>query len=200
MMVTQILVYISLFLLALSNYKLAQFLQSYFPNNLPYEYSLAIPWIAISLGLCLISPRGFGLLIDLAQIKRNRRRLLISSALVLLGLSLFIGFGITKYFHSVKYPFVFFLIIPLVEELIFRGFIYGTLEKFGKYSPIIVSSILFGLHHLQYSNFSITTFIVFQILYTLSLGLLFGKIRKLSGSIYVSLLLHILINFVVLKF
>ncbi len=118
------------------------------------------------------------------------------SGLIILGLLIFVLLGQTKYFHLVKYPVIFFIVTPIAEELIFRGFVFRVFEKVSTSSPVVFSAVLFGLHHLQYTNYSLTTFAIFQVAYTFVLGLLLGKVRKLSGSIYIGILLHIIINLV----
>lgn len=57
--------------------------------------------------------------------------------------------------HSVNFninfavPLVFFLLVGMAEELIFRGFIFLTLEKgFGTRWAIIIASLLFGFFHM----------------------------------------------------
>ena len=168
--------------------------------EISYVVSVSLAWSLIALFLTLFSLKDSGLRFNLKQIVKDRNKILFLTALVLLGLLLFVFLGITKYFHSVMYPIVFFLVTPIVEEIIFRGWIYGQIEKFKFGSPIIISSLLFGFHHLQYFDYRLTLFAIFQIFYTFVLGLLLARIRKLSGSIYLGLVIHILINFITLKF
>jgi membrane protease YdiL (CAAX protease family) len=199
-------IFILLFVLNISlfDYKIAKFFQEsilhYFPNS-SYSISISFFWLIIAfIPLLFMNFDEFGLKANYKKMLSNKNKLIAYSSLVVLGLILFVSLGITKYFHFVKYPFIFFIITPIVEEIIFRGCIYGIVGKFKKLNPILISSILFGLHHLQYFNFSLTKFAIFQVTYTFILGLLFGKTRKLSGSIYIGLLLHIFINFVTVYF
>lgn len=188
-----LIVFVSLF-----NYQSAKFLQllvlKYYPN-FSYPFSISIPWLIIAfIPLIFFSTNSFK--ISTNKIKLNRKTILFNLAISFTGLLLFVFFGVTKYFHVVKYPLIFFIMTPIVEEAIFRGFVYNTFEKINRNYPVVISSALFGLHHLQYFNYSLTKFALFQIVYTFILGLFLGKIRKSSGSIYIGLILHIFINFV----
>ena len=197
--------YLLLFLIltiALTNYQFARLIQRVilflFPS-FSYTWSLSLPWILVGIVLSVWTLPSSGLKILLSRIKKNWLHLLAYSLIVCSGLGLFYIFGITKYFHSVKNPFIFFIITPVAEELIFRGWIYGQLEKI-KISPILGSSILFGLHHLQYFRYIPTPFAIFQVVYTFILGLLLGKMRGKSGSVYLSIAMHILINWFTVNF
>lgn len=193
------LTYILLIFIALFNYTGALFIYAtayiYFPK-LPYIFGIALPWLVLGL-LCLFYTYKSGsLYLNLKRIILEKQSIILCSSLIIIGLGLFVIFDITKYFHSVRYPFFFYLITPFVEETIFRGFIFGVLEKINKKQALVVSAVLFGLHHLQYSYPFFTKFTFFQVTYTIVLGLLLGKIRKSSGSIYIGLILHIFINLV----
>lgn len=77
------------------------------------------------------------------------------------------------------------IIIPIVEELFFRGIIQSKLQK--KYLPfvsILIASFIFALCH-----WSLTRFI--RIFLT---GLLLGEIFQKYKSIYLSIFSHIIIN------
>ena len=85
------------------------------------------------------------------------------------------------------------IITPLVEELIFRGFLYGKLreklaEKSSNKISIIVSivlvSLLFGVMHGQW-NVGLNVFVLSTILCIF---------REITGTIYAGILLHMLTN------
>jgi len=84
------------------------------------------------------------------------------------------------------YFFVSFLIIPLAEELMFRGVV---LEAFAKVTrpriAILMSAIIFGLLH----GVSV------QIGYALICGIVLGAVYWICGSIYASYLVHEVFNF-----
>ncbi len=76
-------------------------------------------------------------------------------------------------------------IAPIAEELIMRGWLYGKLRK---KTPAIVAillvSLLFAVLHDQW-NVAISTFI---------LSIILCGLREITGTIYSSILLHILVN------
>jgi len=187
---------------ALSDYQLAKFGQGlilFLLPNFSYIWSLSLPWLMISVAP-ILACRSDIFVVDFSFVRKNIKQIFAYTLLVIAGLTLFVGFGVTSYFHSVKYPFIFFIITPIVEELIFRGWMYDWSSKIVKLSPVLVTALLFGLHHWQYFGYRIVPFAIFQISYTFMLGLLFGKIREKSGNIYLSVLLHVLINYVSYSF
>lgn len=78
------------------------------------------------------------------------------------------------------------LLGPVCEELIFRG---ATLRLFRKALPFwlanLIQAVLFGAYHMNW----------IQGIYAFAFGVLLGYICEKGGSIYDSILLHILFNF-----
>jgi tetratricopeptide (TPR) repeat protein len=83
---------------------------------------------------------------------------------------------------------------PIVEEILFRGLIYGALEKrFRATGAIVISSLLFALVHLQ----------VVYFIPIFCLGSVLGWARSRTNSLGLSILIHVLNNgaaLIVLKF
>jgi membrane protease YdiL (CAAX protease family) len=75
------------------------------------------------------------------------------------------------------------IIGPIVEELIFRGAIMRSLERFGLNFSIVISALIFGLFHI----FTV------QAIFAFFMGLILGYIAS-RYSIKWSILAHILIN------
>jgi tetratricopeptide (TPR) repeat protein len=74
---------------------------------------------------------------------------------------------------------------PIVEEILFRGLIYGALEKRLRVSgAILISSFLFALVHLQ----------VVYFIPIFCLGVVLGWARWKANSLGLSMLLHVLNN------
>lgn len=93
--------------------------------------------------------------------------------------------------------FCFALVGPLVEELLFRGAVFELAERAFRRSaatPLLVSTALFSLYHLHLHHFHVTAFVAMQLAYTLPMGLVFGRLRALSGSIWPSFAVHVLTN------
>jgi len=77
------------------------------------------------------------------------------------------------------------ILAPLTEEVIFRGLILGRLARaMPGWLAVLLSALVFGLAHGQ----------LVWIAYAFLLGVVFGFIRLRSGSIWPTLLLHILFN------
>ncbi|MDR1042613.1 MAG: CPBP family intramembrane metalloprotease [Clostridiales Family XIII bacterium] len=72
---------------------------------------------------------------------------------------------------------------PIVEELIFRGAIMRSLERFGLNFSIVISSLIFGLFHI----FTV------QAIFAFFMGLILGYLAS-RYSIKWSILAHIMIN------
>ena len=77
------------------------------------------------------------------------------------------------------------IVAPVTEELLFRGYILTTLNKYYSTSAaIIVSSIFFAAVHLEFQVF-IPLFV---------LGLILGYLRTSNDNIFYSIVFHILNN------
>ena len=72
---------------------------------------------------------------------------------------------------------------PIIEELVYRGLVLKSLEKYGKVFAIIVSSIVFGVMHMNLP----------QSVFATAVGLVLGYIT-VNYSIKWSILLHIINN------
>ena len=74
---------------------------------------------------------------------------------------------------------------PVVEELIFRGLLFGWIEgRWGPGTAFIVSSLAFAAAHVEPAH----------AILVLPLGLLFGWLRWRTGSLWPSLVAHIANN------
>lgn len=73
---------------------------------------------------------------------------------------------------------------PIFEEIFYRRIILGSLRRYGDTFAIVISAILFGAMH---GNFS-------QFFYAFTLGLIYGYIVVRSNSIIPAILLHALNN------
>lgn len=73
---------------------------------------------------------------------------------------------------------------PILEEIIFRGFILKSMQKYGNLTAIIVSSILFSMFHLN----------LVQFVNPVIMGIVLGFITIKSKSIVPSIIAHIFNN------
>lgn len=79
---------------------------------------------------------------------------------------------------------------PIVEELLFRGFLQPVLvESFGVFSGILATSILFGGMHLMQNAFVWQSGVLITVV-----GFVLGVIRHISGSTRASAITHVAYN------
>jgi hypothetical protein len=118
--------------------------------------------------------------------------LAVSMSLVFTVFPILLGFkemvGSTYYTQVWKFVYEFIYAIfgvGLVEELIFRGYIFKKLLeiKDAKWFAIIISSVLFGIFHIFNGN-------IIQVFMTAFLGFLFCIFReKIKGCSLISLII-----------
>ncbi len=91
----------------------------------------------------------------------------------------------------------FLLLGPLTEELLFRGAVFELAERVwpqNAVAPIVMSSILFSVYHLQLHAYQFNSFVALQLVFTLAFGFVLARLRHLSSSIWPGLVLHIATN------
>lgn len=77
------------------------------------------------------------------------------------------------------------VIAPIIEEVIFRGWLYGKLRaRYAMPISILLTSILFGIVHLQW-NVGVNVFATSVVLCLM---------REITGTVYSGILLHVLKN------
>lgn len=89
---------------------------------------------------------------------------------------------------QVEYIMAFIMLVviaPIAEELLFRGYLLGKLRKYTKlWIAILITSVLFGLVHFAW-NVGLDTF---------ALSIVLCLLRVVSGSLWPSIMLHMLKN------
>lgn len=80
------------------------------------------------------------------------------------------------------------VIVPIYEELIFRGFIWSGLASstLGVWGASVITSILFGLVHMQYE--------AVEMVMIFALAMLFSYARIRTGSLLLPIMLHMMNN------
>lgn len=77
------------------------------------------------------------------------------------------------------------MLAPLVEELVFRGLVYGYVEgRFGGMAALIVSSLLFAAAHVEPIHIALV----------LPIGVLLGWTRMRTGSLWPAIAAHVANN------
>lgn len=119
---------------------------------------------------------------------------MISSTIYAIYSTIFMIVGITIPEPDFNFPaqkgyLILFLIYvcflgPILEEIIFRGFILKSMQKYGNLTAIIVSSILFSMFHLN----------LVQFINPILMGIILAFIAIKSESIIPSAIAHIFNN------
>jgi len=85
------------------------------------------------------------------------------------------------------------LVAPLVEETVFRGYLYPLFAKsFGIANSVILTGVLFGLMHGAQLGWTWSLVLVL-----VTVGIVFTFVRARTGSVFASFLLHLGYNSVI---
>lgn len=76
---------------------------------------------------------------------------------------------------------------PILEEIIFRGIILKSMKKFGAFTAVITTSILFAMFHLNLVQFA----------QPILIGMILGFVTIKSGSIIPAIIIHMFNNTIV---
>jgi membrane protease YdiL (CAAX protease family) len=99
-----------------------------------------------------------------------------------------------KAYKTTEFPLLLFFVIifvyPIFEEVLFRGFLFKSIENsnLGGIWAVIITSFFWSILHIQYNLIIIIVIFI--------AGLIFGFSRLKTSSLFVPLVLHILQNFV----
>lgn len=122
--------------------------------------------------------------------------LLLSAVFIYIAMALLPGFdvgeaqetGFSQLNLRYEYILAFFTLVvvaPIAEEVLFRGYLFGRLQKFVPvWIAILVTSVLFGLVHGAW-NVAIDTF---------ALSIVMCVLRVSTGSLWAPILLHMTKN------
>jgi membrane protease YdiL (CAAX protease family) len=85
--------------------------------------------------------------------------------------------------------FTLCLVVPIMEELIFRGWLFSKVAqtKLGNIGALLLTAFFFTIIHSQYEN-------VMTFLMLLAFGLLLGFVRYKSNNISYTVIIHALFN------
>lgn len=108
-----------------------------------------------------------------------------------IGLGLFQQIGSETYYaaqNSMRNPVIFIsacFILPILEELFFRGILYNSLARHhGPVYTIIFSAVIFGVSHMNLVQFISATY----------MGLFIGYVISITKDLRLGMLIHIANN------
>lgn len=87
---------------------------------------------------------------------------------------------------------IFFLLLALFEEIVFRGMLYtGLRQQFSMLWTVIITTVIFVLPHLKNKGINI-----FSVVSLILAGVLLNLLREYSGNIWMPFGFHFVWNFV----
>jgi membrane protease YdiL (CAAX protease family) len=105
-----------------------------------------------------------------------------------------VGFNVLN--TSLDYVLAFIALVilpPIGEEILVRGYLYSGLRKYWKIIPAaIMTSLIFGIAHLQLGEGTAVLWAAGVSTFTLSLVLVY--LREKTGALYAGMLVHCLNN------
>lgn len=99
-----------------------------------------------------------------------------------------VGFGIAT-------SVVVAIFTGIIEEFIFRGFLFRAIEE--RATPIkaiIISSVVFGLFHFVNLTAWPVEFVILQVIYATAIGISFAIVFHITQSILPCIIIHVLVN------
>ena len=79
---------------------------------------------------------------------------------------------------------------PIFEEVLFRGFMFRGIQAsaLGNSGAILITAAVWAVIHIQYDGYLMAT--------TFVLGILFGAARAVTGSLYLTIAMHVVTNLI----
>ena len=96
---------------------------------------------------------------------------------------------------------LYYVSVAVLEELYVRGLLLRLIEtlcakrRFAQQAAVMLSAVLFGAGHLPGMMGQSGAVIVCRLLWTISLGVYLGALYLRSGSLWLPILVHMLIDF-----
>ena len=127
---------------------------------------------------------------------QNAKQFLYFLPLVIIGtVGLWNGIAINKPANEITFHILTMVNIGFLEEIIFRGILYKSIEKDNQKLAIIISSLTFGIGHIvNLLNGADLVPTLMQICYAIAIGFLFVTIFNKSKSLIPCIITHIAVN------
>ena len=87
------------------------------------------------------------------------------------------------------------LLVPMAEELIHRGLIFGTLARPNRFFGSAVSAVFFAaIHVIGYIGFCSNRDLLLALIQYLPAGIVLGWAYEKSGTIFTPIAIHMMVN------
>ena len=172
-------------------------INSYCMNNFGYTSSISfiVNTILSVVLLTLIKIDKKTEYYGLTRVK-NAKKFLYFLPLIIIGtVGLWNGIAINKPTNEIIFHILTMINVGFLEEIIFRGILYKSIEKDNQKLAIIISSVTFGIGHIvNLLNGANLVPTLVQICYALAIGFLFVTIFNKSKSLIPCIITHIAVN------
>lgn len=167
-------------------------------DKLGEGWSYPVSQVVLALALTAWAPRAFGLRWGRTG---SEVRTIALYAVAMIGVSAVVMLFVQTPFYGGCVAI--YVVIPLAEELFFRGFLFATVDQvfprrfvlLGKSvsSATILTAVGFSAWHLGGLTMP-QGYIWFQLVYTFVAGFLWGILRERTGSIWSGWFIHAAVN------
>lgn len=132
----------------------------------------------------------------LYQIKGRASQYLFFIPLILIStVNFWFGFDVGYSNIEIVLLVISMFFVGVIEEIIFRGFLFKALSRKNIMTAIIISSVTFGVGHivnlLNGADFMMT---LFQLCYAIAIGFIFTIVFYRTGSLIPCIISHSIIN------
>lgn len=127
---------------------------------------------------------------------QNAKSFLYFIPLIIIGtVGLWNGINLDNSKSAILFHILTMINVGFLEEIIFRGILYKSIEKNNQNLAIIISSVTFGIGHIvNLLNGADLIPTLIQICYAIALGFLFVTIFNKSKSLIPCIITHMMIN------
>lgn len=147
--------------------------------------------VLIVLMIALKKTKYYGL----TKVTNLKKYLYFIPLVLIVSVNLWSGININNSTSEIIFYIINMINIGFIEEIIFRGFLFKTIEKDSFKSAILISAITFGMGHvINLFNDAELIPTLLQICYAISIGYLFVIIFYKSGSLIPCIITHSLVN------
>lgn len=165
--------------------------------------SVAMPVGAATLAIAVLlgiwAPHRFGL-----GLGKTREHLLLIAVSILAIATVVIAFRMTGSTAPYDATVGEFLLVPMGEELLFRGVLLATLLELFRSGlvphyarcAVVVSAVAFGIGHLGNLGHVDTAFVILQVFIATAFGIAAGIVRVRTESVVGPVLMHMTMNIV----